>query len=170
MANAGTNTDPGSTVSVFAPGSTTPTATLTGLTGPGALAFDAHGNLFVANTEFNNGSYLGTTVSMFASVLKPAAGGVVIRPARPGQSIHVGASGTGLSVSNAELAQIVTTAAGTVTFGGTDQTGDITFAATTRHHPRAPASPPSKRPTGMAPSSWTARPAPPWPPAVTTST
>ena len=31
------------------PGSTTPTATLTGLYAPSALAFDARGNLFVAN-------------------------------------------------------------------------------------------------------------------------
>ena len=38
------------TVSEFAPGSTTPTATLTGLNDPSALAFDASGNLFVANT------------------------------------------------------------------------------------------------------------------------
>ena len=43
-ANYGTNT-----VSKFAPGSTTPSATLTGLDGPWALAFDGSGNLYVAN-------------------------------------------------------------------------------------------------------------------------
>ena len=37
------------TVSEFAPGATTPTATLTGLSDPAALAFDASGNLYVAN-------------------------------------------------------------------------------------------------------------------------
>ena len=37
------------TVSEFTPGSTTPTATLTGLNGPEALAFDSSGNLYVAN-------------------------------------------------------------------------------------------------------------------------
>ena len=37
------------TVSEFAPGSTTPTATLTGLNDPYALAFDSSGNLYVAN-------------------------------------------------------------------------------------------------------------------------
>ncbi len=47
------------TVSEFAPGSTTPTATLTGLNYPIALAFDSSGNLYVANEA-------GTTVSKFA--------------------------------------------------------------------------------------------------------
>ena len=47
------------TVSKFAPGATTPSATLTGLTGPDALAFDGSGNLYVAN--YGNG-----TVSKFA--------------------------------------------------------------------------------------------------------
>ncbi len=36
------------TVSKFAPGGTTPSATLTGLTPPGALVFDGSGNLYVA--------------------------------------------------------------------------------------------------------------------------
>src|SRR5262249_8415521 len=49
----------GTTVSVFAPGSTTPSATLTGLAGPIALAVHAGGNLFVANANSN-------TVSVFA--------------------------------------------------------------------------------------------------------
>ena len=44
VANSGNDT-----VSEFAPGSTTPTATLSGLNRPIALAFDASGNLFVAN-------------------------------------------------------------------------------------------------------------------------
>ena len=48
----------GTTVSKFAPGATTASATLTGLTTPSALAFDGSGNLFVAN--FN-----GSAVSKF---------------------------------------------------------------------------------------------------------
>ena len=36
-------------MSKFAPGSTTPSATLTGLNYPVALAFDGSGNLYVAN-------------------------------------------------------------------------------------------------------------------------
>ena len=107
------------TVSEFAPGSSTPTATLTGLNSPTALAFDARGDLFVVN--FKN-----STVSEFA--LKPAAIGVVIRTAQPGQPISVGAtSGTGLAITNAELAQIITS--GAITFGDPSQTGTITFAA-----------------------------------------
>ena len=147
-------------MSEFAPGSTTPTVTLTGLDGPIALVFDSRGNLFVANqnatvSEFSPGSTTpiatlsglsrpialavdvrsntfvanaGTdTVSEFA--LQPAAGGVVICTAQPGQPISVDAStGTGLAISNAELARIFTT--GAITFGDPSQTGTITFAAT----------------------------------------
>ena len=46
-------------MSEFAPGSTTPTATLTGLDYPEALAFDSSGNLYVANA-------VSDTVSEFA--------------------------------------------------------------------------------------------------------
>jgi CSLREA domain-containing protein len=121
VANAGTIGSVGTTVSVFAPGRTTPSTTLTGLNSPQALALDAQGNLFVANQ--GNG-----TVSEFVGV--PEAGGVVIRASRPGQAITVGggAAAAGLSISGAELARIVTTATGTVTFGDAAQAGDITFA------------------------------------------
>jgi sugar lactone lactonase YvrE len=47
------NNDPNgvdNTVSMFAPGSTSPKATLTGVAGPTALAFDASGRLYVADT------------------------------------------------------------------------------------------------------------------------
>ena len=113
----------GTTVSEFAPGSTVPKATLTGLNDPEALAFDSSGNLFVANAA--NGG--GTTVSEFAR--RPAAGGVVIRPALSTQTMSIGgnASGANVNLTNAELAQIVTTATGFITFGGTTQTGTITF-------------------------------------------
>jgi hypothetical protein len=78
----------------------------------------------------NEGLLSGTTVSEFTP--RAAAGGVVIRPAQPGQPIRVGTStGTGLTLSNAELAQIFTTAAGTITFGDATQTGNITFADVT---------------------------------------
>ena len=54
VANGGANT-----VSVFSPGSTSPSATLTGLSGPIAMAFDPSGDLYVANLTAN-------TVSIFS--------------------------------------------------------------------------------------------------------
>ena len=54
VANAGNNT-----VSKFAPGATSPNATLTGLNYPVGLAFDASGNLYVTNNS-------GNSVSRFA--------------------------------------------------------------------------------------------------------
>ena len=59
-------------MSEFAPGSTTPTATLTGLANPRSLAFDSSGNLYAANEAGGN----GTTVSKFA----PAQSFVVSGP------------------------------------------------------------------------------------------
>src|SRR5207237_7178559 len=59
VANAGNSSTPGTTVSEFAAGSTTPTATLTGLSDPVALAFDSQGNLFVANDDFGSGNKIG---------------------------------------------------------------------------------------------------------------
>ena len=53
------NSDVDGTVSEFAPGGTTPIATLTGVSEATALAFDALGDLFVAN-------FFDNTVSEFA--------------------------------------------------------------------------------------------------------
>ena len=59
----------------------------------------------------------------------PLAGGVVFDPAASGIPINVGAaSGTGLHLSNAELARVFTTATGTITFGNPSFTSNITFA------------------------------------------
>src|SRR5262249_47270996 len=56
--------DPGTTVSKFPPGSTDPIPlTSRELSGPTALAVDAQGNLYVANTGASNDP--GTTVSVF---------------------------------------------------------------------------------------------------------
>ena len=62
------------TVSEFAPGCTTPSATLTGLSPPQRLAFDGSGNLYVAKL-------LRRTVSKFApgSTTSSHGGRVVIR-------------------------------------------------------------------------------------------
>ncbi len=55
----------GTTISEFAPGSTTPTATLTGLNSPDALAFDARGDLYAANYNYPG------TISEFAPGADP---------------------------------------------------------------------------------------------------
>ena len=116
-------------MSEFAPGSTTPTATLSGLNNPYSLAFDSSGNLYVANSA--GGS---NTVSEFAASITPAPAGVVIRSSQPANQMSLGNSSTpvdGINLTNAELAQIQTTASGTITFGDSSQTGNITFTTAT---------------------------------------
>ncbi len=128
VASAGNNT-----VSEFAPGATTPSETLTGtasdpLNNPDALTFDSRGDLFVANkgnntvSEFTPGG--GTT---------PVAGGVVVRSSQPSRPISLGggAAVNGINLTQAELARIQTTAAGTMTIGDSGQTGNITLTAAT---------------------------------------
>ena len=127
------------TVSEFTPGATAPTTTLSGLTPPYslnfvswsaipyALAFDSSGNLYVANLGNN-------TVNTFAPTGVPTAGGVVIRSSLPARPISIGGTNNavaGINLTNAELAQIYTTASGTVTLGDSSQTGNITFTTAT---------------------------------------
>jgi hypothetical protein len=122
VANDGNNT-----VSKFAPGATTPTAKLSGLGGPAALAFDASGDLYAAND---------TTGSEFsgASLKRTPAAGVVIRSSLPTRPMSIGGISNavaGINLTDAELAQIQTGAGGTVTFGDSSQTGNITFTTAT---------------------------------------
>jgi hypothetical protein len=102
---------------------------LTGLSSPQALAFDSSGNLYVADVQSSMISVFSTTQPI------PSAGGVVILNAQPGQPIDVGgSSGTGLSLSDAELAQLFTTAGGAVTIGDSSQTGDIMVTGSVSRH------------------------------------
>src|SRR5262249_6854870 len=58
-----------------------------------------------------------------------SAGGGVLRTAQPGETINVGASaGTGLKLSDAELAQLFASARGSVTICGSRNTRDIMVA------------------------------------------
>jgi hypothetical protein len=118
----------GYTVSEFAPGTTTPIATLTGLAGPSCLAFDSSGDLFV-------GGWLawGGITAEFTSTLAPSPVGVVIRSSLATLPMNIGGGspGEGINLTNAALAQVETTATGTITFGDSTQIGDITFTSAT---------------------------------------
>ena len=106
-------------VSVFAVGLGAPTATISGLNSPTSLAFDPRGNLYIIDAP---------SVSVFGPTL--AAGGVVIRAGQSDLPINLGSGsfpGSGLSLTTAELAQIYTVAAGTLTVGDLSQTGEIGF-------------------------------------------
>ena len=131
VANQGSHTQQlNTTISVFGPGGTTPIRTLTGPPLPGKMVFDSLGNLYVLSDD-------GKSVSIFTPTTPiPAAGGVVIGTAQPDLPIDLGAtSGTGLVLSDAELAQIFTTATGLVTIGDATSTGDITVTGHVSSHP-----------------------------------
>jgi sugar lactone lactonase YvrE len=112
------------TVCIVPAGSSTATTIVTSGPNPQALAFDASGNLYVAN-------YAGNTVSKVAATTSPpVAGGVVVRSSLPGRPMLLGDTSSpvdGINLSSPELADIQTTATGTLTFGDASQTGDITF-------------------------------------------
>jgi sugar lactone lactonase YvrE len=115
----------GGNVSKVAAGSSTATVFVTGgLNSPSGVAFDANGNLYVT-------AYHGQTMHKVAAELAPpVTGGVVIRSSLPGRPILVGDTSNpvnGINISNADLADIRTTATSTLTFGDDSQTGDITF-------------------------------------------
>jgi hypothetical protein len=115
----------------FAPGATTPTATLRGPGCLGPMAFDSNGNLWVAN---DSGYPYSVNEFTRTEPGNPTPGGVVIRSSLPTLPINVGSAtgGTaGINLTDAELAQIYTTSSGTITFGDSSQTGDITFTTVT---------------------------------------
>jgi DNA-binding beta-propeller fold protein YncE len=116
----------GGSVSKVAAGSSTPTLFVTGgLNAPTGVAFDASGNLYITTAK-DDRMWKAT-----AATLAPAVtGGVVIRSSLPNRPMLVGDTTSpvsGINLSSAELADIRTTATGTLTFGDDNQTGDITF-------------------------------------------
>src|SRR5262249_54108580 len=59
-----------------------------------------------------------------------AGGGIVIRSSAPNRAMSIGGADnavSGINLTDSELAQLVTTSSGTITFGDTGQIGDITF-------------------------------------------
>ncbi len=114
-------------MSKFAPGATTPSATLTGVSFAQALAFDASDNLFVAN-------YSANTVSKFSPTV-PATTSVTIQSSVESRPMLIGGTNSnpvaGINLTSAELARIFTTSTGTITIGDASQTGNITLATAT---------------------------------------
>jgi hypothetical protein len=155
------------TVSKVAVGTSTATVFVTGgLNQPQNLAFDASGNLYVANLGNN------TVSKVAAELAPPVAGGVVIRSSLPNRPMLLGDTTSpvdGINFSSAELADIHTTAAGTLTFGDDSQTGDITFR-TARPPPPGPPSSSSRPRARLERLCWTtpAR-ASPWTPTAAVS-
>jgi sugar lactone lactonase YvrE len=106
------------TVSEFAHGGTVPSAVFRGLFSPKALALDSNGDLFVTS---------GNSVIEFPP-LGAYTASVTIRSSQPSRPMTIGGvGGAGVSVTQAELAQIRTGPGGSVTFGSATQTGTITF-------------------------------------------
>src|SRR5262249_34847264 len=84
---------PGTTVSVFKPGSTTPDDTLTGVLGPGFLAFDNNDHLYVSN-QGSTGPTFNTTASVF-TIAYDANGRVLPKSSIPSRTL------TGLNLPGA---------------------------------------------------------------------
>jgi sugar lactone lactonase YvrE len=122
------------TVSEFAPGATAPTATLTGLLGTTALALDGTGTLYVANlAESQVGGFRMNTVSKFALTGNMAATTAVnIQSSLPARPMSLGgtnkAAVAGINLASTELVRVFTASTGTVTFGDSNQTGNITIS------------------------------------------
>ena len=114
----------GSTVYKFTPGSTKPADIFTGLIAPLAMKFDASGNLFVANYDGN--------ISEF-TLATPVHGSVTILPSLPSLPMSIGgnnnAAVTGVNLTSAEFAAIAAANGGSIVFGSSSQTGNITFSA-----------------------------------------
>src|SRR6185312_3672551 len=78
------------------------------------------------------GADLDIGTSPAAALVDAAApgGGVVILSSSPGRPMNIGGAGgaiSGINLTDSELAGIVTSSSGTITFGDAGQTGDITF-------------------------------------------
>ena len=89
------------------------------------IAFDAHGDLYVANAGDAINEFVPTSTV-------PTAGGVVIQSSVESRPISIGgtnnAAVAGINLTNVELAQIFTTSTGTLTIGDSQQTRNITFS------------------------------------------
>src|SRR5262249_41041666 len=95
-----------------------------GLDVPLGLAFDSSGNLYVANSGDNRVVKVSSPVVTTGTTQVTIQSSVASRPMQIGGSNN--AAVTGINLTSAELATIVTASSGAITIGDSSQTGDIT--------------------------------------------
>jgi hypothetical protein len=113
----------GNSVSEFAPGNTLPSAIYDGFGDATDLACDAQGDVFVVCLKTESVVELPRQPTAVTSTL-------TIRSSLPGRPISAGGGDNdvaGINLTDAELAQILTTAGGSITIGDASQTGAIAF-------------------------------------------
>ena len=110
----------------------------TGNDGMGTLSIDAGVTIVsvdgAANAITLPGAGIDIDTSSSPAVIDASNGGVVIRSSLPSLPISLGGSsqtGGGISLTDAELAEIQTAPTGTVTFGDSSQIGNITVVTAT---------------------------------------
>ncbi len=99
--------------------------------GAGTLTINAGGVATSANTATTAITLRGADLALLGTVQTTGqGGGVIIRSSVTSRPMSLGgddAAVVGINLTDAELAQIVTLASGTVTFGDSGQSGDITL-------------------------------------------
>src|SRR5208283_3001483 len=96
-----------------------------GLSEPVGLTFDSSGALYISNGD--NSTITKLTAAIAATTQVTIQSSLPILPISLGST----SSGTGINLTSAELARIVTAPSGTFTIGDPTQTGDITFSGAT---------------------------------------
>jgi hypothetical protein len=105
----------------------------------GTLSVLAGGSVASANTTTSAITLRGADMELDTSggavvTATGAGGGVVIGGSTASRAMSLGGTNTavtGVNLTDAELTKITTAASGTITFGDTSQTGDITFTTAT---------------------------------------
>src|SRR5262249_12995224 len=95
-------------VDVFAPGSTTPSVTLSGLNQPSGLAFDPYGNLYVADSGDNTVSVFALAYDVQGNLLPGSTSpGYTINGLSGPQALAVDAAGNAFVMENGASVSVV---------------------------------------------------------------